>query len=65
MAEKQKVCKECGFINAGSMKKCENCGSNQFVDKYKGRVLVLRGEESEVAKKLNIENNGAYALKYG
>lgn len=65
MADKEKVCKECGFLNSSKVKKCENCGSNQFLDKYKGQVVVFDAENSEVAKKLGIDNPGKFALKYG
>lgn len=63
MAEKDRVCKQCGFLTTS--KECESCGSNQFLDKYKGKVIVFKGEESEIAKKLNIKNSGKFALKYG
>lgn len=62
MAEKDKVCKECGFLS--KEKECPNCGSKSFLDKYKGKVLVFN-PESEVASKAGIKNNGKYALKYG
>lgn len=62
MVKKYKVCKECARLTEDNQ--CPVCNSNQLVDKYKGRVLILNGKESEVAKKLNIEDNGNYALKY-
>ncbi len=63
MVEKKKACKECGYLTLE--KECPNCGSNQFVEKYKGRVVVLNAKESEIAEKLEIKNNGQFALKYG
>lgn len=60
---KDKVCKDCGFLSDEN--KCINCGSNNFLDKYKGKVLILDAEKSDVAKKLNIKSNGKFALKYG
>lgn len=65
MADKYKVCKECGFLNDLKVKECTNCSSNQFLDKYKGRVIVFDSDSSEVAKRLEISANGKYALKYG
>lgn len=63
MAIKKKACKECGFLTEEKYI-CPNCKSNQLVEKYKGTVYILNAEESEVAKKLNKNNNGIYALKY-
>lgn len=62
MASKKKVCKECGRLT--DEKECPYCGSRQLLDKYKGNVIVFNAKESEVAKKLNIKDNGNYALKY-
>ena len=61
MVDKKKVCKECGALT--KEKVCEICKSNNLADKYKGTVVIL-SEDSEVAKKLNIEKKGMYALKY-
>jgi len=58
---KEKVCKNCKAIYTGT--KCPKCGSEESSDSYKGKVVVLNPEESEVAKNLNIKNKGAYAIK--
>lgn len=65
MADKEKPCKECGLLNDPKNKECDNCGSNQFLDKYKGQVVVFDAENSEVASKLDIKSSGKFALKYG
>lgn len=62
--DKEKVCKECGYL-AVDVKECPNCGGKQFLDKFKGRVLILDSKRSLVAQKLNIKNKGSFALKYG
>lgn len=62
MANKKKVCKECGFLT--EEKECPNCKSNQLQEKYKGIVYILDAENSNVAEKLNKKNKGIYALKY-
>jgi len=62
MAVKDKVCKNCGYLTTED--KCPNCDSNAFLEKYKGKVLVFDAKSSVVAKKLEIKNNGKYALKY-
>lgn len=61
MVEKKKVCKECGRLNTNN--KCI-CGSNSFLEKYKGQVIILNAKQSDIAKKLNILDNGEFALKY-
>lgn len=58
----KKACKQCGHLT--TEKECPNCGSQEFADKYKGAVMVIDPENSEIGKKLNIENQGVYALKY-
>ncbi|MCA9459098.1 MAG: DNA-binding protein [Nanoarchaeota archaeon] len=64
MVKKYKVCKECGFLVENDVKECPNDKSNGFLEKYKGTTVVLNAKKSDVAKKLNIKNNGIYALKY-
>ena len=60
---KKKVCKSCGFLT--TEKECPICNSNQLIEKYKGRAVILNVKESIIAEKLEIKNNGQYALKYG
>lgn len=60
---KDKVCKQCGFLTQES--ECPNCGSKYFLDKFKGRVLILDPVNSDIAEKLDIKTNGKFALKYG
>jgi RNA polymerase subunit RPABC4/transcription elongation factor Spt4 len=62
MAVKDKVCKQCGHLTVED--KCEKCGSNQFLEKYKGKIAVFDAKRSELAEKLEIESNGRFALKY-
>jgi len=63
MAAKDKTCKECGNLTMDKV--CPICGNNQFLDKHKGKVVVLDCDNSEIAKKVNIGANGKFALKYG
>ncbi len=59
----QKACKSCKSVFEGS--KCPQCGSIEFADRFKGKVVVLKPEESEISKKLNIKSKGVYAIKIG
>jgi len=56
-----KVCKQCNRIYEGN--KCPGCGSQEYNEDLKGRIIILDPEKSEIAKKLKIEKKGDYALK--
>ena len=58
---KEKACKQCKSIFEGS--KCPRCGSTEISDSFKGKVVVLNPEQSEVAKHLNIKDKGNFAVK--
>ena len=58
---KLKACKECRTIFEGD--KCPKCSSQSFSDSWKGRVVVMNPEQSDVAKKLKIEEKGTFAIK--
>ena len=45
-----KSCKKCKALTNGST--CPNCQSAQLVDNWKGRVVILNTEQSEIAKRL-------------
>lgn len=62
MAGKLKACKNCGYLTEENT--CPACGSKEFADKYKGKVVVFDKDNSQVAKQLGIEENGTYALKF-
>jgi len=57
----KKVCKKCKVFVEGET--CPNCNGNQFNETWKGRILVFKPEESELAKKMNISKKGVYAIK--
>lgn len=58
----ERACKSCKFVYEGAGK-CPKCGSEENVESFKGKVVVLKPEESEVAKNLKIKEKGTYALK--
>ena len=41
---------------------CPLCGQSNLTTKWNGQVVILNVEKSDVAKKLGIKVNGAYAL---
>jgi len=57
----EKACKNCKIIFEGT--KCPKCGSEDLTDNYKGRIIVLKPEESEIAKNLKLKDKGDYAIK--
>ena len=59
----QKACKQCRTIYEGN--KCPKCGSEEYSDSFKGRVIIINPEQSEISKNLNIKEKGSYAIKLG
>ena len=63
MAGKEKACKQCKTIFEGS--KCPKCGSQEYSDSFKGRVIILNPEQSEIAQNLKVKEKGNFAIKTG
>ena len=59
---KERACKLCKVIYEGA-DKCPQCGSKEFTESFKGKIIVTDAENSEVAKKLNLKENGTFAIK--
>jgi DNA-directed RNA polymerase subunit E" len=55
------ACRKCRALNSG--RKCSVCGSGDLTENWSGIVIVLSVESSEIAKKLEVENPGRYALE--
>lgn len=58
---KSKACKSCKRIYEGE--KCPDCGSQEYTEEFKGRVMIFHPENSEIAKKLKVNKPGSYAIK--
>ena len=58
----QKACKICHRIYE-SGEKCPDCGSKESSDSFKGRIIIMDPEKSEIAKKIKIKNKGSFAIK--
>lgn len=58
---KPKACRMCGRIFDGL--KCPACDSKESTESFKGRVVVLDPEKSEIANKLKIKGKGNFAIK--
>jgi DNA-directed RNA polymerase subunit E" len=59
---KEKACKQCKTIYSG-VSKCPACESTESSDTFKGRVVILKPEESEIAKELKVSKKGEFAIK--
>ena len=57
----EKACRNCKAIVEGA--ECKNCGGKDLADSFKGKVIALNPEQSEIAKNLKISKKGAYAIK--
>ena len=58
---KEKACKICNTIYEGD--KCSRCESKESTESFKGKIIVLDPEKSEIAPKINIKNKGTFAIK--
>jgi DNA-directed RNA polymerase subunit E" len=58
---KEKACKTCHLITAKDM--CPKCKTHTLSDDYSGIIIVLDPKNSELAKRLNFDVPGKYALR--
>jgi RNA polymerase subunit RPABC4/transcription elongation factor Spt4 len=63
MVKRTRVCRNCKRFT--EEKVCPNCKSADLSSSWKGLVIVLNAENSEVAKLMNIGENGKYAVYVG
>ena len=57
----RKVCRKCKIFVEKD--RCLICNENDFTEIWKGRIIILNYGKSEIAKKININVNGEYAIK--
>ena len=57
----KKICRKCKLFIEGT--NCPVCKSNQFADSFKGKLIIMDAEKSEIAEKLEIKVKGEYAIK--
>ena len=68
MAKNPFVCAECSVILPDPEKKndipqCNRFPSAQVTTDWQGYVIIMDPERSEIAKRLNVDRPGKYALK--
>ena len=59
---KQKACKICSTIFENK-EKCPKCESKEITESFRGRIVLLDPEKSEIAKKMNLKEKGNFAIK--
>jgi DNA-directed RNA polymerase subunit E" len=59
--KQQKVCRQCHRVVDGEA--CVICGSNNLSEDWAGYLVIIDPERSDIAKKMNIDLPGRYALK--
>lgn len=63
MAKRMRVCRNCRRFT--EEKACPVCKSTDLSPSWKGMVIVLDSQNSEIAKTMNIGENGKYAVYVG
>ena len=59
---KAKACKICNKIyETGD--KCPNCDAKESTEGFKGRIVILNPEKSEIAQKIGLKKEGNFAIK--
>jgi len=56
-----KACRNCHMITDGNV--CPECKSTDLSDDFSGVVIILDPENSEIAKLMNINKKGRYAVR--
>jgi RNA polymerase subunit RPABC4/transcription elongation factor Spt4 len=55
------ACPKCGRIYQ-DIQKCPSCGANLTRD-WSGKAAIIKPENSRIAKQMDVNNKGVYALK--
>ncbi len=58
-----KACVKCKTLVSEDVEICPNCGSTEFSDDWEGLVIIIDKDSSEIAKILDIDKAGLYAIK--
>lgn len=58
---KRKACKNCHRLVEGDV--CPVCKESSFSDEWRGYVIVLDPENSQIAERMNVDTPGHYTLR--
>lgn len=56
-----KACRNCHMVTDGNV--CPECKSTDLSDDFSGVVIILDPESSKIAKLMNINKKGRYAVR--
>jgi DNA-directed RNA polymerase subunit E" len=56
-----KVCRDCHKVVEGES--CASCGSTNLTEDWAGYLIIIDPKGSEIARRMNIDMPGRYALK--
>jgi DNA-directed RNA polymerase subunit E" len=58
------VCRECHrVLDVDEGGQCPVCGSNSLTEDWAGYVVIAHPDESDIAREMDVEDSGQYALK--
>ena len=57
------ACRNCHKVVEADKTVCPECQGNALTTEWFGYLVIIDSRHSDVAKKMNIEYNGRYALK--
>lgn len=63
MARDRLVCRDCHRVVEPDTDACPSCGSTSFTEDWAGYVVIAHPENSEIAREMQVEDPGEYALK--
>lgn len=58
-----KACRNCHFLVSREAVECPNCGSKDLTEEWEGVIIVIKPEDSRLAKSIGISKQGRYALR--
>jgi DNA-directed RNA polymerase subunit E" len=59
---KEKACRNCRMV-VEEANECPNCGGKTFTTFWRGYVVIVDPEKSEISKKMGISRQGKFALR--
>lgn len=57
----EEACKRCNRIVEGNV--CPICGDSNLSDDWRGYVIILDPEGSQIAERMEVDTPGRYALR--
>ncbi len=58
----EKACKKCNRI-VEDKDTCPVCGDSSLSDDWRGYVIILNPEDSQIAERMEVNTSGRYALR--